>query len=49
MQKLNVINPAHYLVVALRGIYMKGAGLSDLLKPLMIMSIQCGVLWALAI
>lgn len=49
MQKLNVINPAHYLVVALRSIYMKGAGLSDLLKPLMIMSIQCGVLWALAI
>lgn len=49
MQKINVINPAHYLVVALRGIYMKGATLSDLLRPLVIMLVQCGVLWTLAI
>lgn len=49
MQKLNVINPAHYLVVSLRNIYMKGAGLVDLLRPLSVMAIQCGVLWSLAI
>lgn len=49
MQKLNIINPAHYLVVALRSIYMKGATLSNLLRPLVIMTIQCGVLWTLAI
>lgn len=49
MQKLNVINPAHYLVVSLRSIYMKGAGIEDLLRPLSVMAIQCGVLWGLAI
>lgn len=27
MQHLNIINPAHYLVVALRSVYMKGLGL----------------------
>lgn len=49
MQKLNILNPAHYLVVALRAIYMKGATLMDLQRPLLIMTIQCGVLWALAV
>ncbi len=49
MQKLNVINPAHYLVVSLRSIYMKGAELTDLLRPLAVMAVQCGVLWYLAV
>lgn len=49
IQKLNIINPAHYLVVALRSIYMKRAGLTDLLRPLAVMAVQCGVLWILAI
>lgn len=49
MQQLNVINPAYYLVVSLRSIYMKGAGLADLLHPISAMIIQCGALWTLAI
>lgn len=49
MQQLNIINPAHYLVVALRSIYMKGATLADLLHPIVVMTIQCGVIWTLAI
>ncbi len=49
MQKLNIINPAHYLVVALRSVYMKGAGFVDIMRPIGVMTIQCGVLWALAI
>lgn len=49
MQKLNVINPAHYLVVALRSVYMKGAGFVDIMRPIGVMTVQCGVLWALAI
>lgn len=49
MQRLNIINPAHYLVVALRSVYMKGAGFMDILRPLGILTVQCGVLWTLAI
>lgn len=49
MQYLNTINPAHYLVVALRSVYMKGAGFVDILRPLGILTVQCGVLWILAI
>lgn len=49
MQKLNIINPAHYLVVALRSVYMKGAGLADILRPLGILTVQCGALLTLAI
>lgn len=49
MQQLNIINPAHYLVVALRSVYMKGAGFMDILRPLGILAAQCGVLWTLAI
>lgn len=49
IQKLNIINPSYYLVVALRSIYLKGAELKDLLHPLAVMTIQCGVLWTLAI
>lgn len=49
MQKLNIINPAHYLVVALRSVYMKGAGFVDIMRPIGVMTVQCGVLWALAI
>ena len=49
MQHLNIINPAHYLVVALRSVYMKGAGFMDILRPLGILTVQCGVLWTLAI
>lgn len=49
MQHLNVINPAYYATVALRSVYMKGAGLIDILRPLGILVIQCGVLWTLSI
>lgn len=49
MQHLNIINPAHYLVVTLRSVYMKGAGFIDILRPLGILTTQCGVLWTLAI
>lgn len=49
MQHLNIINPAHYTVVALRSVYMKGAGLIDILRPLGILATQCGVFWVLAI
>lgn len=49
MQKVNVVNPAYYLVVVLRSIYLKGASLADLLRPLAIMVLQCAGLWALAI
>lgn len=49
MQHLNIINPAHYFVVALRSVYMKNAGLLDILQPLVILTVQCGVLWIIAI
>lgn len=49
MQHLNFINPEYYVVVALRSIYMKGAGFMDLLFPLGMMTVMCGVFWVLAI
>lgn len=49
MQRLNIINPAYYAIVALRSVYMKGAGLIDILRPLGALAVQCVVLWTLAI
>lgn len=48
-QRLTLVNPLRYFVEAMRGIYIKGATINDVLTQLIALSIYSSLTWAWAI